>query len=659
MLRIRAARSVAVTILCVCNICLGADDTTAGTAPADDLEQVIITATRTAQPLDKTGGAVSVISAADLDTRQIISLSDVLQQTPGLVVSRTGGPGQTTSLYIRGAAPGESLVLIDGIRINDPSTPDGEPVLGDLLVNDIQRIEVLRGPQSTLYGSDAIGGVVNILTQRGGSEPFAPRLQAQWGTYGTSQYNAALNGSAGPLAYGSAIDYYDTRGISVADTSNVDTDRDGYRNVGATANLRLQASGQLSLDLRGFYTRSHTDIADYPPPDYTLQATPEFVRNSLLAGYAALNLSLLQGQFTQRLAVIGSDNDRRFYGIYTPSSANPDIYEFTAAENFYAQGGTTRLEYQGVIEANASNELTFGAETQLSTLATDSLPDPGNMPVTGRDRLSGYYGQWQSTIAQALTLTGGVRYDDDRQFGSHTSFKLAAALQLANGNTVLRADYADAFKAPTLYQQFSPYSNPLQPLRPETATGWEIGGDQLLLDRRLRASLTYFDRPERQQIDFNDCFPATGSACELRPGGYYYNVGRASANGFEAELAGRLQDALSLWVNYTNMKAMDELTGLQLALRPHIAANAGLTWSPQTRSALGASIGYVGARFDDSANSVPLGRTRTVNVYASYGLGAQLQVFGRIDNLFNDRTESVAGYRVLGEALYAGLRVTL
>jgi vitamin B12 transporter len=635
------------------------DDSAAGAAAAADLQQVVVTATRTAQPLDRTGSSMSVISAADLDTRQTLVVSDVLAQVPGLTVSRTGGPGQTTGMYIRGAEPGESLVLIDGVRINDPSTPDGEPVLGDLLVNDIARIEVLRGPQSTLYGSDAIGGVVNILTQRGGPDAFAPRIEAQGGTYGTSQFNAALNGTAGALDYGSAINYYNTRGISVADSSNVDFEPDGDRNVGATANLRLHAGDRFSIDLRGFYIRSRTDIADYPPPDFTLTATEEFVRDSLLAGYAALNASLFEGHVTQRLALIGSDSDRRFYGLYTPSTSNPDLYLFSPGETFYAQGGATRLEYQGVIEAGAANELTYGAETELSTLTTDSLPDPASAPITGRDRLSGYYAQWQSTLARQLTLTGGVRYDDDRQFGGHTSGKLAAAWQLFEGATVLRANYGNGFKAPTLYQQFSPYSNPLQALAPETAVGWEVGADQLLLDRQLRASLTYFDRHSHNEIDFNDCFPATGIACTERPGGYYFNVGRTRASGIEAELVARPHGPLSAWVNYTNLKPIDELTGLELARRPHISANAGLTWMARTNTSLGASVSYVGSRFDDAANTVPLSSSSTVNLFGSYALTTRLQLFARVDNLFNNRSESVAGYRVLGQALFAGLRATL
>jgi len=629
-------------------------DSGADAGTNDDLEQTVVTATRTAQPLAKTGSSVAVISGADLTTRQLLVVSDALAQTVGVTVTRSGGPGQDTSLFVRGAAPGETLVLVDGIRINDPSTTDGQAVLGDLLVNNIQRIEVLRGPQSTLYGSDAIGGVVNIITQRGGTQPFTGQLEAQGGSFGTQRFNGAANGTDGALEYGTAVNYYDTHGISAAAASGIDTDPDSDRNLGATANLRLHASDQISIDLRGFYTQSRADIPGYPPPTYALQASPEFLRANLLAGYAAVTGSWLDGRITQRLAWVSSGSDRRYYGVYDPIS-----YAYSPAQNSYARGDANRWEYQGLFEVSSSNEFTYGAESRLDTLTTDTLPDPTATPTTGRDRLSDYYGQWQSTVLQQLTLTAGVRHDDDQQFGGHSSLKLAGAWQLADGATVLRANYGDGFKAPTLYQQFSAYSNPLAALQPQTAVGWEAGIDHTLLDHRLRASLTYFSRNEDHEIDFDDCSGSGDAGCARRPYGYYFNVGRSRAHGMEAELMARPVQSVSTWLNYTNMRATDELTGLALARRPHIAANTGIAWAAHTGASLGASYSFVGARFDDAANTVPLAAAQTVSVFGTYPLSASVQVLARVENLFDNQSEPAAGYRALGRAVYAGLRATL
>jgi vitamin B12 transporter len=631
----------------------GASDTN-NAAQGSALEPIVITATRTAQPLDRTGSSMSVISADDLATQQLAFVSDALAQTPGLSVTREGGPGQLTSVFIRGAETGESVTLIDGIRINDTSAPDGAPVLGDLLVNNIDRIEVLRGPQSTLYGSDAIGGVVNIVTQRGGPQPFVATLEAQGGTYDTYRLNGAAHGSIDALEYGGSINYYDTAGVPAACTCDGNTMPAGYRNFGATADLRFHASDEISIDLRGFYLNSHTDIAGYPPPNYTLADDGEFGRNQLIAGYAGINDSWLDGHVTQRIAVIASDSDRRFYGVFEDT---PLTYIFTPTQNFYAEGGATRLEYQGVINADPDNQLTYGAETQLSTINTASIYDATPAPITGRDRLTGYYGQWQSTLAQQLTLTGGVRYDEDQQFGDHTSIKLAAAWQVPDGATVLRANYGDGYKAPTLYQEFSSYSNPLATLQPEKAIGWETGLDHDLLDKKLRASLTYFSRTEHDLIDFDDCY-TSDPGCVLRPEGYYYNVDRVSVRGVETGLLARPAQGWSAWLNYTNLRAIDELTGLSLPRVPHVTENAGLSWSSKGTS-LGASYGFVGARFDDAANITPLSSSENVSLFGSIGLGSGLQVIARVDNLFKNRSEPAAGYGYVGEAFYAGLRVTL
>ncbi|HEY5020587.1 MAG TPA: TonB-dependent receptor, partial [Steroidobacteraceae bacterium] len=592
---------------------------------------------------------------ADLDTRQTQFVSDALAQTPGLSITRNGGQGQTTSLYIRGAEAGESLILVDGIRISDPSAPDGAAVLGDLLVNNISRIEILRGPQSTLYGSDAIGGVVNVITQRGGTQPFQDTLEGEGGTYGTYRLNGAAHGTVGALDYGGAVNYYDTRGISAACACDGNTEPDGYRNFGATADLRFHASDTLSFDVRGFYIKSHTDIDGFPPPNFSFQDDPEFGRNQLLAGYAAVTDSLLDGRVTQRIALVGSDSDRRFYGVF----ADAPPFAFTPARNFFAEGGATRAEYQGVIEADANNELTYGAETQLSTIRTASIFDTSPTPTTGRDRLTGYYGQWQSTIAQQLTLTGGVRYDDDREFGGHASYKLAAAWRLDDGATILRANYGNGYKAPTLYQQFSSFANPLGPLQPEKANGWEAGLDQDFLDKRVRASLTYFSRTEHDLIDFDDCFPNFDAGCVSRPFGYYFNVDRARVHGVETGLVAHPAQGWSAWLNYTNLTAIDELTGLNLARRPHITANAGLTWSSRSGSSLGASYGYIGARFDDAGNSTPLLAGENVSLYGSYALRHGVQLLAHLDNLFKNRSEPVAGYGYAGEAIYAGVRLSL
>jgi vitamin B12 transporter len=626
-----------------------------GAADADDASEiVVVTATGTPQPLQVTGTSMSIITTQDLQNRQIDVVSDALAETPGLTAVRNGGVGQSTDILIRGAEAGQTLVLIDGIRINDPSSTSGIALLGDVLANGIDRIEILRGPQSTLYGSDAIGGVINILTKRGGKSPFALSLEAEGGSFDTYHFNAAADGTEGTLEYGSAVNYYGSDGISAADSRNGNNEPDGYHNLGITGNLRWHATDQISVDARAYYTRSRDSFDGYPPPNYTFQDTPEFGTNSLLAGYAGLNISAFNDRFHNRLAITHSDSDRRTFGVF---GFNPP-YSFTPDENFFGHGHATRLEYQGIFEVNDTNEVTFGAETEVTALSTHSIYDPTSTVTRGSDRISGGYAQWQTTLAEVVTLTGGARYDDDREFGGHTSVKIAGAWQ-ATETTTLRANYGDGFKAPSLYELFSPYSNPLQALMPEIARGWEVGADQAF--GPVRASFTYFERRTKDQIDFFSCYGVTSTACTLRDleGGYYYNVNRSRATGIEADFTARLTDAITVTANYTNLTDIDLATGLQLARRPHNSANGMVTWRPDADATVGFSIDYIGSRFDDSGHFTPLQPAIHVNVFASYKVSDKIELFGRVENLFGNRAEPVAGYGAPGRAVYAGIRTSL
>src|SRR5208282_4047331 len=235
-------------------------------------------------------------------------------------------------------------------------------------------------------------------------------------------------------------------------------------------------------------------------------------------------------------------------------------------------------------------------------------------PANGRDRLNGYYLQWQSTPFKPLTLTAGYRYDFDSQYGGHSSVKFNAAWRLFDGGTVLRANYGDGFKAPTLFQQLSP--DPYGRLEPERAVGWEAGVDQLLADRALRVSVTYFKRQDQDKISDQPCAPTVSPGCNSQ-GIYYYNIDRAHSDGVESELVARAGKSFSLYLNYTNMRALDDQTGLELLLRPHVTVNAGLNWAANTTTTVNVNYSYVGTRPDVDPNTfgpVTLAADETVNL---------------------------------------------
>jgi vitamin B12 transporter len=624
-------------------------------AESTGINTVVVTATRTKQLKEKTGSSISVITDEDLKAHQIVAVSDALKETPGLTVVRNGGLGQPASIGLRGATDGQSLFLVDGVRINDPSSTNNQAILGDLFVNNIDRIEVLRGAQSTLYGSDAIGGVVNIITRLGGDNPFALRASAEAGSFDTYHVNASAFGTLDSVEYGAGFNFLHTNGTPAADKRNGNPETDGYRNLGATENLRWNLSDTLSLDLRGYYTDTRADFDDnfsFLPP-FLVADSKAYNTDRLASGYAGVNLALFGGKFQNRLAVTASKSSRAFF-----DSAFDFIHK-----NSDAKGNSWRLEYQGIVDISKDDQLSFGAETQRISFSDDSFSSFfGNSHDHGHNRVSSVYAQYQTTLFDQLTLTGGVRYDDDDEFGGHTSLKIAGAWALSDGTTVLRANYGDGFKAPSLFQLFSQYSNPITSLQPEKARGWEAGIDQSLLAERVHASLTYFERRSSNQIDFFSCFgtipPQFVQACIDRAaqGGFYYNVGRTRSRGLEAEVTAAVSDTLQLTANVTDMRAIDLNTHTNLARRPHMMANASATWSPNERLSLGIAANYTGRRFDSTGNFTPMPAYTVVNVYGSYKITDQLEAYGRIENALDKTYEPVDGYGGPERGFFVGLR---
>lgn len=619
-------------------------------------EFVVVSATRTAQPLGKTGESVSIVTAEDLTLLQTVAVTDILQLTPGATVVRNGGIGQNATLSLRGAEVGQTLVLIDGVRINDPSSVDNQALLGDVLVNNIERIEVLRGPQSTLYGSAAIGGVVNILTERGGDEPVALKASVEGGSFDTYRLNLAAHGSYDVVEYGAAVNYFSTGGISAADARDGNSEPDGYRNFGATFNARVHVSGDVSLDLRGYHTSGRSDTDGFPPPDFSFADTDEFSKNDLVAGYAGLNVQAMEGRLHNRFALIASRANRRFFGVF--GFAPP--FAFTPDENFYGRGSAVRIEYQGVFDLDDDNQIIFGAESERNTFNSMS-PQFDLAPTTGARRITSGYGEWQTTLFDQLTLTVGLRHDGDSQFGGHTSLKLAGAWTLPDWGTTIHANYGDGFKAPSLYELYSQYSNPLTALKPETARGYEVGVTQSLLDDRLNARVTWFTHKTKDQIDFFSCpfLPPLPAGCDVRPFGFYYNIGQSRSQGEEFELSAQVMENVTASFNLTHMVAEDLDLDADLARRPRVTLGGSLFWTPIERASLGVSISHIGERFDGAGEVRPLEGYTLVNVAGSYPVNEYFSAFARVENLFNEKYQPAAGYGAPGRAAYVGLRANL
>ena len=617
---------------------------------ADDIgeraiDEVVVTATRSPQPLYRVGSSITVLNKEAIESSQAVAVSDLLIQTPGVSFSRNGGVGGTTSLRIRGAETDQTTVLIDGVKINDPSSPGGGYNFADLLVGDINRIEILRGAQSTLWGSQAIGGVVNMITTEP-TQAFEVSADAEGGSRSTGYGRLGVGGDSEYVNWRLAGAYYVTDGIS---TFVGGTEKDGYQNSGLNGRVRVNVNEAISIDLRGFYLHSHVQLDGFPAPVYAFADTAEFNKTTEFVGYSGVNFDLLEGRFKNRIAFGYTDIDR--------DSFNPD--QPVTKSTFMSVGRNKRFEYQGTFAVAEGWEAVFGAERETSTLRTAApnafVPNP---PVdTAKATITSGYAQVQGEVVPDLTLTGGLRYDDHDTFGSRVLGQAAAAWALNDQNAILRASFAQGFKAPTLYQLYSDFGNP--DVKPEKANSWDAGIEQHALDGTVVVSATGFYRKTKSQIDFVSC-PNPNPLCLSGTFGFYNNIASARAQGIELSGSATF-DALVAEANYTltdtkNTSAGSANNGKDLARRPKHTANATFTYNWPMEVSTAVALRYVGKAFDNASNGTVLKSYSLVELRAAWQVMDTVELYGRVENLFDKDYVTTNNYGSIGRSFFAGVR---
>ena len=608
---------------------------------ADEADQIVVTATRSEQPLSQVGASVTVIDAEKIKTRQSVAVVDLLRTVPGVTFSRNGGIGTTTSVNIRGAESDQTVALIDGVKINDPSTPGGGFNFGNMLTDNIARIEVVRGAQSVLWGSQAIGGVINMITAEPG-ERIAANASAEYGWRDSGKLVGNISGKSGPVAASVGGGYYRTDGISTFSEARGGKERDGYRHYGANAKVKVTLSDAISVDLRGWYSDGKTGIDGFAPPTFTFGDTDETARTKEFIGYAGLNVALFDGRLRNRLAYALTDTRRQ----------NLDFTSGAPFETFNAKGRNERFEYQGVFDIVEGWKAIFGAETEKASFRSSSYGGPF---ATASARIDSVYGQLNAIPVTGLSLAVGLRRDDHDSFGGKTTFAANGVYSPNGGNTSLRASYGEGFKTPSLYQLFSEYGN--SRLKPESSHGWDVGIAQKLLDGRIEAGATWFQRDTGNQIIFINC-PALTGICAGRPFGTYDNVTRGRAEGIELSLNLRPTDALTVETNYSWVKAQNRMTGLDLPRRPRHSLNSAIDYQWAFGLKTGATITHVGSSFDNLANTRKLAGYVLVDLRASYPVTKGIEIYGRIENLFDEHYETTYRYGSPGRAAFAGVRLT-
>ncbi|HEY8521509.1 MAG TPA: TonB-dependent receptor [Gammaproteobacteria bacterium] len=590
-------------------------------------EVIVVTASLIEQPLRQVGTAVSVLDGPEMELRGYHTLADALRTQPGIGVSNSGGPGKSTTLRIRGEEAFRTLLVIDGVKALDPAAVRVEPRFDSLLMtNDLERVEILRGPQGFIYGADA-GGVVNVLT-RTGKGPATGQVGLEYGEFDTRRLEASVSGGSDAGDYFFSVTDLETDGFNAWTADTVLADDDGADNTtlhtklgwNATDNLRLQlvardidASSLYDSCFTASFEEVHDCLSTTEQTTYKVSADHRGDRVTHAFGYS--NVDIARADFTQD------------------------------ASSFASEGRIGRFEYTGSFRPTDGVTLVYGLDLQREEV--ESVDE-----TRERDQ-DGYYLEYQGAFADRFFLTLGARYDDNEDFGSHTSARLSGAyVQALDGGHSLkyRASFGTGFRPPSLFEiayNRGPFAFPPAAgfeLTEESSRGYDLG---LELDTAagLHFEVTYFD----QQIEDEIFFDPVGFS------GYLQSPGESDSTGVEIAAEVPLGERWQLGGNWTYNDSEDTSNEQRLR-RPRNFGNLTLRYrSPSDKLRLIAT--YRVSRNSIDVGGVALDDYGVLDVSVAYDVSRTLELYGRLENATDERYQEVIGYNTAGRSAYAGVRL--
>jgi vitamin B12 transporter len=584
--------------------------------PATTLPEVIVTATRLPAIAGHTPGA-RVIDRRALDQRGAVFAADILNDVPGLSVVRSGAFGGVAQVRIRGASPGKTLVLVDGVPVNDPAEVNGAFDFSGFDLSDIERIEVLSGPQSSLWGSDAIGGVIAFTTRD--PEGFSADLES--GSFDTVRGRLAAGVSTEGYGFGAWVSQFRTDGISAADEGDGNPEADGFASTTAGVRGRYAFSPSVAVDGGLRRTDSEADIDGFPAPVYALADTPDSQSSRQWSGFGRLRLKA--AGLAHQFSLSASDMVRETVSAF-PSTFEAD----RRAVRWQAEGAVAGLDFTvGAEREETRGSLSTGLTGQLGT--TSAFATGRIEPVGG------------------LSLTGALRFDDTDDFGGKATGRVSGAVD-AGGGVILSAAWGTGFKAPSISQAVCDFcfsARPFPVLRPETAEGYEAAIGWASADGRIEGRATVYRLGVDDQITY-----------VFDPGTFesvYVNVARTATDGVELEGRARLGGGFDLSLAWAWTDARDETTGARLLRVPERAGSATLGW---TGTRLSGALTVRGEGDQDDVGGVRAGFV-TADLNASYALTGAVTLTARIGNLADERYQQVFGYGEPGQSGFVGVRL--
>jgi len=590
---------------------------------------VIYSANRTPTEAAKVGSSVEVITEKEIEARAQTYVKDYLETLPGVSFSQAGGPGETASISLRGTSGGYVKVLVDGIDVSDPSNTVTAAHFEHLLVGDVARIEVLKGSQSTLYGGDAVGGVISIETKAARKLGFSQSGGAEYGAYNTwrGAYTAgylAADGSNISLS----VQGVNTDGFSSAAAG---TEDDGYRNLTFSGRGEYYLAPSAKIFFAARSIRANTDI-DWPPAD-----TDDTTKYFQQAARIGTEFYLLNGAFQNTFAVQAMRIERDGFS--------------SGVRSYWFEGDRIKAEYKGVVKFNEQLSLLVGGEWEETRARNNN--DPGTRHSAD---VGSAYAQLMAEPIPGLVLTAGGRIDDHSNFGDFSTYRLTGAYLVPGTETKFRASRGTGFRAPSLdemytnYPPFYPnYGNPN--LLPEESESWDVGIEQGFRNGRYKIGATYFEIDTDNLITFT-ADPITfmcGATCLVNLPGVTHR------QGVELSAAAQISSGITITAGYTYTDT-ERADGQRLARVPRHALAVGFDLKPMDKLEANVLVRYVADTLDAGVN---LEDYWLVNAKVAYEFAPGVKAYVRGENLLDEQYQTVLGYGTPGLSVYGGIQFAL
>jgi len=615
------------------------------------LSEVVVSATRTQTSTLELANSVTVIDSAEIANRNSSNVFDLLKNEYGVSYTRQGGPGTLSNINIRGGNSSYTLVLVDGIEVNLNNDPSNFYDFASLSTDNVQSIEILRGPQSTLYGSNSLAGVINVITKKGIGKPSFSLL-SEAGSYKTFKNTLGMNGNVSNFNYSVTLSRAESEGFSAASEKYGNTEKDGYRKDNISARLGYDFTETAQLNLLMSYNNSKSD---YDQTAGKFGDDPTYIFNQEEFSFRGEGkFDLLDGKWNQKIGASIFRNVRKYNFDYSKFNA--------AASNSSYDGRKIKIDWQNNFNLLENHLLTFGIENISEAAVSEyfyfsQFFNYESLFPQKKSNTFGTYLQDQLKIGQSFFSTLGVRFDNHDKFGSVFTYRFAPAYIIWETGTKLKATFGSGFKTPSLFNLYDPAYGNLD-LNPEESIGFDAGVEQFLANDLLSIGVTYFQNNYKDLIGFDQSFKAI-------------NVNKAKTNGVETYLTAQMFDKLKIKLNYTYTNAKDESEGLddderKLIRRPEHKVGSYLSYNFSPKANANVEVIYIGEQDDLVFDNLTFTSSRTqldpyilLNFSAHYQLLEFLRFNLRLENILDSDYEEVCGYATPGFSIYGGIKLSL